>query len=296
MCQISVAINNYNYKRFVAEAIGSAFAQTHPPLEVIVVDDGSTDGSADYIQELYGDRVRLIRSPNRGQLSAFRLGVEHARGEFVAFLDADDRFLPHHLAAVASRIAAPPSPDFIIASQIYFENDQCFDAKAPAADVDFGCTTLCGLTQDWIGAATSCLVVRRSCLTFLDMLSPDSINEWRLRADDVLIFGAGVSGARKVRIGQPSVEYRIHGQNGFHGRTRSAEQREAHRQQLRRLMTQLNQINFPGLDAADIIRRELAKNKLRKLRNKRELIKATWQSAENVTGKLGITLAILAKT
>lgn len=82
MLHFSVAINNYNYKRFVAEAIESAFAQTHPPLEVIVVDDGSTDGSADYIQELYGDRVRLIRSENRGQLSALQLGVSHVPWRF----------------------------------------------------------------------------------------------------------------------------------------------------------------------------------------------------------------------
>jgi glycosyltransferase involved in cell wall biosynthesis len=296
MLHFSVAINNYNYKRFVAEAIESAFAQTHPPLEVIVVDDGSTDGSADHIQALYGDRVRLIRSDNQGQLSALRLGVRHARGDFVAFLDADDRFMPHHLAAAAARIAAEPSADFIIASQVYVENDRRFDAKGQTGDIDFGYTTLSGLTRDWIGAATSCLIVRRSSLNFLEALPPEAMQDWRLRADDVVIFGAGVGGARKLKIGRPSVEYRVHGQNGFHGRPRSAEQRETHRQQVCRLLAQLNELNFPGLDAASIIRRELTRNQLRKLRNKRELIKAMRQGAGRLSGKIGVTLAILAKT
>jgi Glycosyl transferase family 2 len=86
---VSITINNHNYARFLSAAIDSALAQTHADIEVIVVDDGSTDESWSVI-ESYGDRIRAVRSANGGQGSAYNLGFEHCRGEWVLFLDADD--------------------------------------------------------------------------------------------------------------------------------------------------------------------------------------------------------------
>jgi glycosyltransferase involved in cell wall biosynthesis len=98
---VSIVIDNYNYARFLRQAIDSALAQTYPHVEVVVVDDGSTDASRDVIRS-YGDRIRPVLKENGGQASAFNAGFAVAKGEIVALLDADDYLAPH----AAERIAA----------------------------------------------------------------------------------------------------------------------------------------------------------------------------------------------
>lgn len=93
MSLVSVVIPNHNYAAFVRDAVNSALAQTHRNIEVIVVDNGSTDDSLRVLRE-YGDRIRLISQENRGQAGARNRGVEESRGEWVAFCDADDAWLP----------------------------------------------------------------------------------------------------------------------------------------------------------------------------------------------------------
>lgn len=93
---VSVVIPSYNYGRYVAEAIDSALGQTLPPLEVIVVDDGSTDDTPQVLAT-YGDRIRVLRQKNAGVAIARNSGIAAARGEYVAFLDADDVWLPRKL-------------------------------------------------------------------------------------------------------------------------------------------------------------------------------------------------------
>jgi hypothetical protein len=92
--RVSIAINNHNYAQFLGAAIDSALAQTYAHLEVIVVDDGSTDDSWQII-ERYGARITAVRSVNLGQGSAYNLGFERCRGEWVLFLDADDTLDAH---------------------------------------------------------------------------------------------------------------------------------------------------------------------------------------------------------
>lgn len=89
----SIVINNYNYERFLAEAIDSALNQTYPHTEVIVVDDGSTDNSRDIIAG-YGDRILPILQANGKQAAALNSGFASSKGEIVIFLDADDYLLP----------------------------------------------------------------------------------------------------------------------------------------------------------------------------------------------------------
>ncbi len=90
---VSIVIPCYNDEAWVADAIESALAQTWPELEVIVIDDGSTDGSVRVI-ESFSDRIRWETGPNRGGGAARNRGLAMARGEFVQFLDADDLIKP----------------------------------------------------------------------------------------------------------------------------------------------------------------------------------------------------------
>lgn len=105
MQRLSVVITNYNYAQFLAAAIDSALALRWDDVEVVVVDDGSTDGST-AVLERYADRVHVISVPNGGQRSAANLGFAATTGDVVVFLDADD-VLPSELAARVYEVWSP---------------------------------------------------------------------------------------------------------------------------------------------------------------------------------------------
>lgn len=93
---VSVVIPNHNYARYVGQAVESVLAQTYAPVEVIVVDNGSTDWSLEVLSR-YGDRCRVIAQEDLGQSRARNRGIAESSGAFVAFLDADDAWLPRKL-------------------------------------------------------------------------------------------------------------------------------------------------------------------------------------------------------
>jgi|SRR5919199_3191412 glycosyltransferase involved in cell wall biosynthesis len=97
--KVSILINNYNYGRFLAEAIDSALNQTYSNTEVIVIDDGSTDNSREIIAS-YGDKIIPILKQNSGQASAFNVGFAISKGDIICFLDSDDTFSAEKVAAV----------------------------------------------------------------------------------------------------------------------------------------------------------------------------------------------------
>lgn len=93
---ISVIIPNYNYSKYISKAVDSVLSQTYPNVEVIVVDDGSRDDSLD-ILKTYGNEIKVLKQKNQGVSAARNSGAEASSGEFVAFLDADDIWLPKKL-------------------------------------------------------------------------------------------------------------------------------------------------------------------------------------------------------
>ena len=97
----------YNYGRYVRAAIESALAQTAAPLEIIVVDDGSTDETPEVLAS-FGDRIRTFRTQNQGAAAARNFGVAQARGEYIAFLDADDLWRSDKLELQLACFAADP--------------------------------------------------------------------------------------------------------------------------------------------------------------------------------------------
>jgi glycosyltransferase involved in cell wall biosynthesis len=104
---VSVVIPTYNRARLVCVAVDSVLAQTHPEVEIIVVDDGSTDDTPERLAR-YGNRIRVLRQANAGVCAARNNGMARATGQFIALLDSDDRFLPWKLAAQLAAFRAVP--------------------------------------------------------------------------------------------------------------------------------------------------------------------------------------------
>lgn len=101
---VSILINNYNYANFLNASIDSALSQTYPYIEVIVVDDGSTDRSREIILE-YQNLIIPILKTNAGQASAFNVGVEGSKGDILFFLDSDDIFHPDKVEKIVDLLA-----------------------------------------------------------------------------------------------------------------------------------------------------------------------------------------------
>jgi glycosyltransferase involved in cell wall biosynthesis len=104
---VDIVINNYNYGVFLADAVDSALAQEHPSVNVIVVDDGSTDDSRERLRH-YDGMIDVVLKENGGQASALNAGAARSRGDIVMFLDADDVLHPHAAARVAAVFSSDP--------------------------------------------------------------------------------------------------------------------------------------------------------------------------------------------
>ncbi|MFN8062089.1 MAG: glycosyltransferase [Vicinamibacterales bacterium] len=121
---VSVVIPNYNHTRFVRDAIESVLAQTEPALEIVVVDDGSTDDCREVVTA-YGPAVTYVHQANQGLAGARNTGIRAARGELVGLLDADDRWAPSFIAsAVARALASPDAAVYYCCAQAMDEAGQ----------------------------------------------------------------------------------------------------------------------------------------------------------------------------
>jgi glycosyltransferase involved in cell wall biosynthesis len=209
---VSVVINNYNYGRYLSQAIDSALAQEYPRVEVVVIDDGSTDSSRDIIRS-YGRGIVAVLKQNGGQASAFNVGVATARGSLIAFLDSDDRFLPHKIARCVETAARHPAADLI------YHRMQRIDAEGAASGRPFPRRLRRGRIDahvrkgggTWAYAPTSGQVYRRA---FLERIVPVPEEAYRISAD---AYVAGLAGmlTEVVSVEEVLAHYRVHGQNAY---------------------------------------------------------------------------------
>ena len=207
---VSIIINSYNYAPYLRDAIDSALGQTVPAREVIVVDDGSTDGSADIVRATPG--IVPVIKPNGGQASALNAGFAHAGGDVIVFLDADDRLHPH----AVERIAAAWRPDL---SRLQY-GLETIDAAGRSTGLYPGSRAL--RHGDLTGAVlargmypfmpTSGNAYARAALARV-MPIPES--RWRISADVYLALLTpflGPVGRLQEVLGQ----YRVHGRNAHY--------------------------------------------------------------------------------
>ena len=123
--RVSAIIPTYNRREQLFRAIDSAFEQTLPVAEVIVVDDGSTDGTAEAVEQCYGSRVRLFRQLNAGVSAARNLGIRESRGDWIGLLDSDDWWHPEKLQRQSEAIESfGGAPDLCFTDNLYGGNPQ----------------------------------------------------------------------------------------------------------------------------------------------------------------------------
>ena len=136
----SVIVPLYNKEREVESTLRSVLAQTYQPLEIVVVDDGSTDRSAEIVESLGSPLIRLIRQSNAGECAARNMAMSEARGEWFALLDADDEWKPEFLEEVAAMIEEWPD------CGIY---STAFDIVSPTGRVRGNCPTERGVVDNF---------------------------------------------------------------------------------------------------------------------------------------------------
>lgn len=176
--EIDCIVPVFNGEAYLAETLDSILAQTWRPLDILVVDDGSTDDTPGIIAGYAGDGVRSIRQENAGPAAARNLGVAETDGPFVAFLDADDLWLPQKLERQMAWFEANPAGEILSSS---YENFWIDDLKHEEAALGDHLLTRTQTGYNWSGA-----VVRRETLEKLGPFNPeisgrDSI-EWLARA------------------------------------------------------------------------------------------------------------------
>ena len=148
---LSVVIPTWNRARLVCEAVESALSQRNGQVEVIVVDDGSTDDTANILTRNFGSRIHVLRQPSRRGVGAARnAGIRLANGELVAFLDSDDLWLPGKLNAELRLLEQFPDADAVVSDSLCFVEGQADDRSR------FALTGLLAATQGHVRWVSEC--------------------------------------------------------------------------------------------------------------------------------------------
>jgi glycosyltransferase involved in cell wall biosynthesis len=222
-------VTNYNYDTYLEACLYSLASQNRQFDQIIIVDDGSSDGSVEIINRFCRDcdYAMPLFKHNGGQVSCFNAALEFIKpDDFVFFMDADDMYPSDYLERL-SPFTAGGKADFIFVNPVKFQNGErppttsCIGTEGTFA---FASTSaLTRKTYCWIGAATSCISMRGSL--FRTLLPYPFEQDWVTRADDVIIYGASVTGAHKLYVPSLGIGYRIHAANNFTGRELSPNER-----------------------------------------------------------------------
>ena len=207
---VSIIINNYNYAQFLPWAINSALEQFHPEIEIIVVDDGSTDNSREVITS-YGDRVIAIFQENGKQAAALNTGFMASKGEVILFLDADDFLLPNAVQDIL-KLFKPGVGKVHFRLQVVDDKNESLGYFIPS----IGMTLSSGEvwrellhTSEYISSPMSGNAYLRKTLSPVFPI-PD---EYKTTADDFLMISTPFYAGELASINEPIGVYRVHGNN-----------------------------------------------------------------------------------
>ncbi|MBN1472359.1 MAG: glycosyltransferase family 2 protein [Syntrophaceae bacterium] len=213
---VTALICNYNYGRYLGDAIESALAQTWKNLEVIVVDDGSTDESREVLKN-YEGKIKTILKENGGQASAFNEGIAEARGEIICFLDSDDFWYPERVELTVAKYQEAPWG--LVCNELLEVNE----AGVKIGDQPYSLANHFFLQSgdvlkfildngfSWVFSPTSGLNLT---MEIAKKIFPLPEKEWRICADSPIAYGA-ICHAPVGVISKPLGAYRLHGANSF---------------------------------------------------------------------------------
>jgi glycosyltransferase involved in cell wall biosynthesis len=221
---ISCVVPVFNGARFIRQALDSILSQTYRPIEVIVADDGSTDGTAGIVSS-YGDRVRRVSQVTAGPAATRNLGLRHAGGEFIAFLDADDLWHPEKLERQAARFVACPELDACVTHvQLLWETEleeekKSLEGHQRAQPVPgYATTSLLARrelfetvgtfsTELWFADATDWFIRARERAVQIELL-PDALVYHRMHSHNLTRRRSAASGAEFARVLKASLDRR----------------------------------------------------------------------------------------
>jgi glycosyltransferase involved in cell wall biosynthesis len=207
--RVSVVIPTYNCDRYIVEAVESVLAQDGVECEILVIDDGSIDNTKEILQP-YGDRLQYIYQKNRGVAAARNLGIRIARGEFIAFLDADDFFLPDKLSAQVAVFDERPNLGLVHSGwqRVNSEGKPLMNVtpweKIPDLNLETWLT--------WKPVLPSAMMFRREWLEYIGGFDP----RFPPAEDTDLALRLALKGCLATWLPKITVGYRQHEQSAMH--------------------------------------------------------------------------------
>lgn len=215
--KVSILINNFNYRRYVGECVRSAIGQDYIDIEVIVVDDGSTDDSVSQLAA-YSESIKIIQKENGGQASALNAGYELCTGDIICFLDSDDYFESGKVSAILE-VFDEQDVGLVSNDLTTVCDHETDDNKIMYTDL-MGIDALSGNIYEkyaldgykYVFAPTSGLSIRKN---IADKLFPLPEDGWRICADNLIAHGSAyLTNVEFIR--EPLGCYRIHDDNNYH--------------------------------------------------------------------------------
>lgn len=213
--KITAIIDCYNSSEYLRETIDSVLKQSRQADEIIMVDDGSTDDTFNLGRELLLNvgHARVVRKENGGQMSCITAGMQEATGDVFAFLDGDDLWETNHLELAAAAFEKDPKLGmYYSAYRIFGGSDQLWKPRyGEGLLTQTWALVMCG--HAYIEGVSSGILVRREAIIPYLPLPKDIELDWRVNADNIVVWLSSMSGYHKYGSDTPSIRFRDHANN-----------------------------------------------------------------------------------